>query len=197
MRDFRRLDIAAFVWAFEGQRQCRLGAAAISFMASGRIVVELVGPGYDNANLTKGITNIPVRAMTKQFAPSWSELARGTAELRPLDIEIWDEARALAPNELSQVREQRLNGRLEWLARQEKVSVPELVRRYKSAGQTFLFDRQISYDFGRIKKLFDLALKYARFKEEHGFQWNEDSLGIQITPSGRFVLDGVWDAKSR
>ena len=77
IRDFENQGISTSLWKYDGHRYERNGAASISFVAKDKIAIDLVGPGYDGANITKGFTDIPVRITTRPHAPSPLELAEG------------------------------------------------------------------------------------------------------------------------
>ncbi|MDR1826351.1 MAG: hypothetical protein LBQ49_01505 [Rickettsiales bacterium] len=192
IRQLLKDGFAPAFFMLEGAQYSLKGAATISFLQPGEIAVEIVGPGYDDASCTKGYANIPVRVTMKPYAPPLLELADDMRHLG-LYIDIWDEAKALPPDELKARRDERRRTRIEWLARLEKKTPEEFVEFLKKTGHTGLFADEVPYDMNFIKKLFRWAKAYAEFRIIRKLPFNGDSLGIQIPAGGRPVLVQKWD----
>jgi len=182
------------LWALPNFRIKLDGVASILFESPDRISIEIFGPGYDPADISKGAMNPPIVIMMKPFAPPLLEFKNNMSNL-PIYLDIRDESKELAtdPDRLARVRADRIAARISFLARANGRSAADQIAEMKRGGDTGLFDRHANADFQGIIKLFEFAIKYAEFKRLHKLPFRNDTLAMKIS-GGRWFFDNVWDA---
>ncbi|MDR1826326.1 MAG: hypothetical protein LBQ49_01380 [Rickettsiales bacterium] len=185
------------IHTLNGVRYSRFGAAAISFVEEDGIVVELIGPGYDGSDLSKGAITPPVVISMKPYSPPLSELVECDRDHMAFYLDIKDEAKILSASDLAAARERRREMRLSFLAKVDNRSAEDEKKWLYDTGQTFLFDREMEYDAGYIMKLFAFAALYAKVKKAHNDSVSSHTLNCQIVRGGRIFFDNMWDRNRR
>ncbi|MDR1009089.1 MAG: hypothetical protein LBL52_02440 [Rickettsiales bacterium] len=183
---------APSLFAFDNFRTERSGAATICFVSKDEISIEMVGPGYDVADIAKGHIIPPISITMKRFAPSFMELAQDLSHM-PFYLDIQDEARVLAPEELRLARANRLAARIAFLATTDGISVNEERRRLEESGRTLMFTQEATVGFAQVAELFKDATTYAEFMTGRGKSYVNKTLGLHIGNGGRYVVDNIWD----
>lgn len=192
LRESTGACFAPSLWSLGDFRANRLGVATISFVSNDRIVIDIIGPGHDPASICKGIINAPISISMKEFAPPLLEIEDRINNL-PFYLDIRDEARDLSASRLAVARERRRRKRIEWLAGMEGMAPDEYIAFARRMGWNNLFTGEAELNFAQVEKLFQFAIRYAKFKAEHNLPYNQDTLGFTIIAGGKYSLDNAWD----
>jgi hypothetical protein len=185
VKEFTSMGFVVSLWGLDEYRVKRRGSNTIMFESSEKITIEMLGGGYDNADMAKGMIRPQIIVSMKQFAPPLLAL-RNNMEFLPfyLDIsELQDE----------QSQKERIARRLEFLARCNKISIAEQIENLKRNGDTRLFDDKKILDWQELKTLFRFAIHYAEFKQLHGLPFRYDALAIDSNAKGIYSCNNAWN----
>jgi len=90
----RETHAAGFVpslWAYDNLRVARPGVSTVMFETPERIVIEILGPGHDAGDLSKGVLRPPIIIRMSPFAPALLEF-KDNMQFLPFYLDIHDES---------------------------------------------------------------------------------------------------------
>ncbi|MCL2338431.1 MAG: hypothetical protein FWC51_00560 [Proteobacteria bacterium] len=182
------------LWALADFRANYLCTASIMFESPDRIVIEILGPGFDPAAISHGVIIPPITITMKPYAPSLLEFRDDMSHL-PFYLDIRDEAKAFAddPERLARIRAERNDMWIKFIASLNKISPSEQTAQLKRDGYTMLFDYKAKCDFAEIEKLFRTAITYAEYKRVHGQPFRHDTIAASLTKNGKWFFNNAWD----